>query len=132
MNGYIGNIEKEAEANTDFRRVVFTGPKSQLVLMCLLPGEEIGLEVHEEDQFFRIEKGEAMIEIEGDHRLLGEGEAALVPAGAEHNLVNAGDDEVKLYTIYAPAHHPEGTVHPTKEDTLIAEASALPHLDPEG
>lgn len=97
--------------------------------MCLSPGEEIGLEVHGEDQFFRIEKGEAMIEIEGVRRLLGEGEAALVPAGAEHNLINAGDEEVKLYTIYAPAHHPDGTVHPTKEDALIAEDSALPHRD---
>ena len=103
------------------RKVLFTAPNSQLVVMSLKPGEDIGLEVHEEDQFFRIEEGEGKVIIDGEKRGVSGDWAAVVPAGSKHNVVNSGDIDMKLYTIYSPAHHPEGTVHKTKEEALAAE-----------
>ena len=123
MKGFVGNIEKITLENTAFRRVVFTGKHEQLVAMRLLPGEEIGMEVHHtHDQFFRIEKGDMKIIIDGKESLARDGMAAIVPAGAQHNVINASKiNDLKLYTIYSPPQHPENTVHMTKADAEKAE-----------
>lgn len=124
MIGYINDIEKQAEENENFRKVLFTGPKMQLVLMTLQPGEEIGSEVHcTHDQFFRVEEGEGKIVMDDEEHALHDDWAAIVPAGTKHNIINTSPDQkLKLYTIYAPPEHPEGTVHATK-----AEAGAGKH-----
>lgn len=115
--GYIDNIEEKTLNNTNFRQVLFTGAHMQLVVMALKPGEEIGEEVHEHvDQFFRIEQGEAKIVIDGQENILGEDMVAIVPAGARHNVINISDVDLKLYTIYAPPNHPDGTVHKDKAE----------------
>lgn len=125
MAGYYGHIEEDTLNNTFFRKVLYTAPHSQLVLMCLKPGEEIGMEVHtENDQFFRFEKGEGKVIISGQEYLVKDGDTAIVPAGEMHNVINtSASDELKLYTIYSPAHHPDGTIHKTKEEALAAEAA---------
>lgn len=117
QKGYFAHIEVLTEENTDFRRVLYTGKESQLVLMSLAPSEEIGLERHEEnDQFFRFESGEGEVVINGCVYEVHDGDCIIVPKGAEHNIINRSDTEyLKLYTIYAPAHHKDGTIHPTKE-----------------
>jgi len=125
MNEFVGPIEKQTLENTYFRRVLFTGTYSQLVVMCLAPGEEIGDEVHPHvDQFFRIEQGEARFVFnEKEARAVGDGDAVVVPAGTYHNVINAsGTAPLKLYTVYSPPNHPEGTVHKTKADAEAAEA----------
>lgn len=124
MKGFFANIEKETLENNDFRRVLYTSKHSQLVLMSLRPGEEIGMEVHEEnDQFFRFEKGEGKCIIDGNEYKLEDGVAIVVPAGAEHNVVNTSETEdLKLYTIYSPAHHKDGIVRKTKEEAEANEA----------
>jgi len=118
VHGYEANIEQLTLENEDFRRVLYTGKASQLVLMSLKPQEEIGLETHSEnDQFFRFEKGKGKIVIAGLEREVEDGDAVIVPMGTEHNVINLSADEpLKFYTIYAPAHHKDGTVHPTKAD----------------
>lgn len=118
MIGYHGDIEELTLANKNFRQVLYTAPHSQLVLMSLLPGEEIGLEVHNGvDQFFRFEKGSGKIILAGEETIIGDGDAAIVPAGTEHNVINiSATEELKLYTIYSPANHPDGTVHATKAE----------------
>ncbi len=118
---YITNIEEETIANTNFRQVVFTAPHSQVVLMSLLPGEEIGAEVHKVDQFFRIEAGQGKAVVDDEEYPLADGTALLVPAGSEHNLINTGDVDLKLYTIYSPANHIDGRVHATKDDAVADE-----------
>ncbi|GMU74320.1 MAG: hypothetical protein AMXMBFR44_5170 [Candidatus Campbellbacteria bacterium] len=120
MKGYIENIEAATIANTDFRRVVYTGKHSQLVLMRLRPGEEIGSEVHEGvDQFFRFEKGEGKVVIDGAEHAVRDGSAAVVPAGAQHNVVNtSATEDLHLYTIYSPAEHKDKTVHATKAEAV--------------
>jgi mannose-6-phosphate isomerase-like protein (cupin superfamily) len=121
MKIYAGNIEQETLENKDFRRVIFTGQNSQLVLMTIQPGDEIGTEIHEEhDQFLRVEAGQAKFIINGETITGEDGFAVVVPAGAEHNVVNSGEDELKLYTIYSPAEHSDGTIHHTKADALEA------------
>ncbi|MBL8014798.1 MAG: cupin domain-containing protein [Candidatus Doudnabacteria bacterium] len=111
---YLANIEDETKNNTDYRRVVFTG-YMQLVLMCIKPGQEIGLEVHEgHDQFFRIEEGQAKAILDGKESQLQEDDVLIVPSGVEHNIINDGTEDLKLYTIYAPAEHPAGTVQHEK------------------
>lgn len=124
MRGFSANIERDASANSDFRRVLYTGKHSQLVLMCLKPKEEIGMEVHPaNDQFFRIEKGQGACIIDGHKYALQDGVVIVVPAGAAHNVVNTSDTEdLKLYTIYAPAHHKDGIVRKTKEEAVAHEA----------
>lgn len=115
---YIRNIEEESLQNDAFRKVLYTDPRLQLVLMSLKPGEEIGMEVHDkEDQFIRVEAGEGVAIIgEAEHHLQ-DGSVVIIPKGERHNITNtSADTSLKLYTIYAPAHHPEGTVHLTKED----------------
>jgi len=118
MKGFSANIEQETLANTNFRKVLYTGKHSQLVLMCLQPGEEIGMEVHtDNDQFFRFEKGEGKCIIDGNEYALADGSAIVVPAGAQHNIINTSATEMlKLYTIYSPAHHKDGVVRATKAD----------------
>ena len=122
MIGYTGNIEQLTLSNEFFRQVLFTGKHSQLVVMALLPGEEIGMEVHENvDQFFRIEQGKAKFVLNGEETVIGNGEVAIVPAGTKHNVVNVGEEKLKLYTIYSPPNHPEGTIHKTKAEAMSAE-----------
>ena len=114
--GYFDNIEQSTVDNTDFRRVLYTGANMQLVLMCLQPGEEIGTEVHPDiDQFFRVEQGKAKLVLDGAEHILEHDDIAIVPAGAEHNVINAGDEPLKLYTLYGPPEHRDGTVHATAE-----------------
>jgi mannose-6-phosphate isomerase-like protein (cupin superfamily) len=122
MTGYHANIEELTLANTYFRQVLFTAPHSQLVLMALQPGEEIGAEVHEDrDQFFRFEVGTGQVIIDGTTYEVSDGFAVVVPAGANHNIINTGTEVLKLYTIYSPAEHKDGTVHKTKAEALAAE-----------
>lgn len=122
MTGFIGNIEDRTELNQDFRRVLFTGAHVQLVLMAVAPGDELGEEVHPDtDQFFRIEEGKGEVWIDGQRTLVEEDMAIVVAAGARHNLKNTGHKALKLYTLYAPPQHPDGTVHRTKADALAAE-----------
>src|SRR3989338_3227812 len=116
MKGFNANIEEQALQNSDFRHVVYTGKHSQLVLMSLKPKEEIGMEVHgENDQFFRFEKGHGKCIIDGNEYIVGDGSVIVVPSGAQHNIINTSDTEdLKLYTIYSPAHHKDGIVRTTK------------------
>jgi len=121
---YANNIEKLTMENTNFRQVLYTGTYTQLVLMSLKPGEEIGAEVHDHvDQFFRFEQGEGKAVINGVEQAISDGSAVIVPAGAEHNIINLSDSEdLKLYTLYSPPNHPDGTVHATKAEADAAEA----------
>ena len=118
MKGYKNNIEKLTEENSDYRKVLYTGEHSQLVLMSLLPNEEIGIETHHDnDQFFRFESGEGKVIIDGTEYTVGDGDAVIVPAGAEHNVMNTSSTEnLKLYTIYSPSHHKDGVVRSTKAE----------------
>ncbi|MBU0649067.1 cupin domain-containing protein [Patescibacteria group bacterium] len=118
MSGYHVELEQKTIENENFREVLFTGPKSQLVVMSLLPNEEIGMETHEDhDQFIRVEAGLGKAIIDGQEFELKDGSAIVIPAGAEHNVVNASDTEkLKLYTIYSPPEHADGTIHATKAD----------------
>ena len=121
MKGYIDDIEHQAEENVDFRRVLYTGKHMQLVLMSLQPGEDIGEETHHDvDQFFRVEQGKGEVLIDGRKTTIESDTAIVVPAGARHNITNTGDKPLKLYTVYGPPNHADGTVHVTKAD---AEAS---------
>jgi mannose-6-phosphate isomerase-like protein (cupin superfamily) len=114
--GYFGHIEKDTEENIDYRRVLYTGEHSQLVVMSLLPDEEIGEEIHDVDQFFRFEAGSAKVFIDSHEYTAADGDAIIVPAGCKHNVINIGTELLKLYTIYAPANHKDGTIHKTKAD----------------
>jgi mannose-6-phosphate isomerase-like protein (cupin superfamily) len=127
MKGFNANIEKDTLENTSFRKVLYTGKHSQLVLMSLMPKEEIGMEVHtDNDQFFRFEAGQGKCIIDGNEYDLENGSVIVVPAGAEHNIINVSETEaLKLYTIYSPAHHQDGVVRATKAD---AEADS-PEFD---
>jgi mannose-6-phosphate isomerase-like protein (cupin superfamily) len=118
MKGFKTNIEKETLENTNFRKVLYTGKHSQLVLMSLKPHEEIGLEVHKDnDQFFRFEKGQGKCVIDNNFYEIGDGSVIIVPSGAQHNIINTSDtDDLKLYTIYSPAHHKDGIVRVTKAE----------------
>jgi len=125
MTGYFGPIEDLTVENENFRQVLFTGEHMQLVVMCLLPGEEIGNEMHDDvDQFFRIEGGEAtfVLNNEDKQQVAHDGDAVIVPAGAWHNVINtSATEKLKLYTVYTPPEHPDGTVHKTKAEADAAE-----------
>lgn len=126
MIGFVGNIEKLTEKNANFRQVLYTGKYAQLVVMSLLPGEEIGNEVHETvDQFFRIEDGYGRFVFSGNEELLVQtGDAVIVPAGTFHNVINdSSSKSLKLYTLYSPPNHPDGTVHKNKAEANAAEAA---------
>ncbi len=116
MKGYVHNIEKLALENDTFRTVLYTDTHSQLVVMSLLPGEEIGEEVHDVDQFLRVEQGTGTAILNGTTHELADGSVVIVPAGATHNLINTGSNSMKLYTLYMPPHHRDGVVHNTKAD----------------
>jgi len=123
MSGYIVNIEDKTLANGYFREVLFTAPHSQLVVMSIAPGEDIGEEVHTDiDQFLRIEAGEGKAILDGEETVVSDGSAVVVPAGVRHNIINTSSSrDLKLYTVYSPAEHRKDTVHKTKEDALADE-----------
>ena len=127
MQGFVGNIEELTLSNNNFRKVIYTGQHAQLVLMSLLPNEDIGMEVHEiSDQFLRIEKGEGKVIMNGEEHLLKDGSAIIVPAGTQHNIINTSStNPMKLYTVYSPPHHKDGTIHKTKQE---ADADTADHL----
>ena len=124
MKGFKSNIEKDTVANSNFRKVLYTSKHSQLVLMSLKPNEEIGEETHpDNDQFFRIEAGHGKYIIDGNDYQIKDGDAIVIPAGAKHNIINVDDkSELKMYTIYSPAHHKDGIVRATKEEAEQHEA----------
>lgn len=118
MVGYVTNIEKDTLENDDYRRVLFTGQHLQLVLMTIAPGDEIGTETHaEHDQFIRVEAGEGKALLGGQEHALADGVAVVIPAGVEHNVINTSANEpLRLYTLYSPPEHADGTLHRTKAD----------------
>jgi mannose-6-phosphate isomerase-like protein (cupin superfamily) len=118
MKGYIVNIEKETLENTNYRRVLYTSKNSQLVLMNIQPEDDIGMEVHELDQFIRIEQGSAKVILDGDEHQVEDDFAIVIPAGTEHNVINTGSNELKLYSVYSPPEHKDGTVHATKSEEV--------------
>jgi mannose-6-phosphate isomerase-like protein (cupin superfamily) len=124
MKGFNTNIEKDTLENENFRKVLYTAKHSQLVLMTLQPNEEIGMEVHpDNDQFFRFEKGKGKVIIDGNEYEVTDGSAIIVPSGAQHNVINTSNkDTLKLYTIYSPAHHKDGIVRKTKAEAEANEA----------
>jgi mannose-6-phosphate isomerase-like protein (cupin superfamily) len=116
MKGYIQNIESITVQNEEFRRVLYTAKNCQLVVMALKPKEEIGMEVHTLDQFFRVEEGTGEAVLNGVRTEISAGFAVLVPAGAKHNIVNTGTVPMRLYTLYAPPNHRDGVIHHTRAD----------------
>lgn len=124
MKGFNLDIEKETLSNQNFRKVLYTSKHSQLVLMSLQPKEEIGMEIHpDNDQFFRFEQGQGKCVIDGNEYDVADGSAIVVPAGAQHNIINVSETEnLKLYTIYSPAHHQDGIVRTTKQEAEANEA----------
>lgn len=116
MTGYITNIEKTTKENTDYRRVLYTAKHSQLVIMNIQPGDEIGEETHHLDQFIRIEQGQATVTLDGVPHVAPAEFAVVIPAGTRHNVVNTGEGELKLYSVYSPPEHRDGVVHVTKAD----------------
>jgi mannose-6-phosphate isomerase-like protein (cupin superfamily) len=116
MKGYVRDIESLAVGNDDFRQVLYTAKHCQLVVMSLKPGEEIGAEVHKLDQFFRVEEGTGEVVLDGTRTAIRAGFAIVVPAGANHNIINTGSKSLKLYTVYAPPNHRDGVVHHTRAD----------------
>jgi mannose-6-phosphate isomerase-like protein (cupin superfamily) len=116
MKGYITNIERDTLENTDYRRVLYTGKNSQLVLMSIEPGDEIGEETHHLDQFIRIEAGKARLLLDDVEHDVEDDWAFVIPAGTKHNVINTGDVPLKLYSIYSPPEHKDGVVQSTKAD----------------
>lgn len=117
MEGYKSNIEQETLNNKNFRRVLYTAKNLQLVLMALQPGEDIGFEVHENDQFFRFESGSGKVMIDANSYPVEDGDAVIVPAGSRHNVINTSEEEIlQMYTLYAPPHHKDGIVRATKQE----------------
>lgn len=116
MKGYITNIEKATLENSDYRRVLYTAKNSQLVLMSIAPGDEIGEETHHLDQFLRFEGGEGRVILDDVPHDVSDGFAVVIPEGTKHNVINTGDTHLKLYSIYSPAEHKDGTIHKTKAD----------------
>lgn len=122
MNKFVGNIEEATLENDNFRKVLFTSSHSQLVVMALKSGEDIGMEIHpEHDQFIRLEQGSGKAILDGEEYDIKDQFAVVIPAGVEHNIVNTGEGTMKLYTIYSPQEHKDGTVHVTKADALENE-----------
>ena len=116
VHGFVQDIESIAVKNEEFRHVLYTAPNCQLVVMALKPREEIGVEVHRLDQFFRVEEGTGEVMVNGVHTPIHAGFAIVVPAGAKHNIINTGNEPLKLYTLYAPPNHRDGVVHHTRAD----------------
>lgn len=122
MQGFIANIEQLALENEYFRKVLYTDHNVQLVVMALRPGEDIGEEVHQLDQFIRVEKGEGKAVLDGVESPIADGSAVIIPTGTKHNIINTGGEPMKLYTLYAPPNHKDGTIHKTKAEAEAAEA----------
>ena len=118
MKGYVANIEEMSGENNNFRKVLYTARYSQLVIMSLKPGEDIGEEVHDLDQFLRIEQGEGMAVLNGIEHKLQDGFAVVVPAGVKHNIINTSQEAMKLYTVYSPPNHRDGVVHADKAEAV--------------
>lgn len=116
MKGYVVDMEKETLENTNYRKVLYTAKHSQLVVMSIEPGDEIGLETHDLDQFIRFEAGKGTVTLNGVAHEVADDWAVVIPAGVEHNVVNTGDAPLKLYSVYSPPEHKDGTVHATKAD----------------
>jgi mannose-6-phosphate isomerase-like protein (cupin superfamily) len=123
MGGYQTQIIEAAKANDDFRRVLHTTARTQLVLMSVLPGEDIGLETHDLDQVLVFVSGQGTALLDGRESPIHAGDVVVVPEGVEHNFVNTGSEPMKLYTIYSPPEHPHGTVHRTRAEAEAAEAA---------
>lgn len=121
MKGYSDNVERLALENEYFRQVLYTDARLQLVVMCLQPGEDIGEEVHQLDQFIRVEQGEGKAVLDGVEHALSDGSAVIVPTGASHNIVNTGTTPMKMYTLYSPPNHRDGVVHKTKAEAMADE-----------
>ena len=123
MKGFVTNIEEETLENENFRKVLYTDKNVQLVVMSILPGEEIGEEVHDkEDQFLRVEQGTGKAILADVEHELGDGSVVIVPAGTKHNIINTGANKLlKLYSLYMPPHHKDGTIHKTKADAEVDE-----------
>lgn len=121
MKGYVHNIETESLENDYFRKVLYTDERLQLVVMSLAPNEDIGDEVHELDQFIRVERGEGKSILDGEEHVISDGYAVIIPKGVRHNIVNGGTGAMKLYTIYTPPQHKDGTIHKTKAEAEAAE-----------
>jgi len=118
MKGYVINIEEATEENNNFRKILYTAKNSQLVLMSLKAGEEIGEEVHTLDQFIRVESGSGKAILDGVEHKIEDGSAIVIPAGTRHNVINTGAEEMKLYTVYSPPEHRDGVIHQTRADAL--------------
>ncbi len=116
MKGYVTNIEKVSLDNDNFRKVLYTDTNSQLVVMSLLPSEDIGEEVHDVDQFLRVEKGNGKAVLNGIEHEISDGSVIIVPVGVKHNIINSSNGSMKLYSLYMPPHHKDGVVHKTKEE----------------
>lgn len=131
MKGYNANIEQLTLENTNFRKVLYTLNGLQLVLMCLQPGEEIGFEIHDEnDQFFRFESGQGKVIIDENTYEVEDGSVIVIPKGSNHNVINTSSTEpLKMYTIYTPAHHKNGVIHQTKEIAEAAEHAGTDEFD---
>ena len=121
MKGYVKNIEEIAVKNDNFRQVLYTAKNTQLVVMSLKPNEEIGMEMHHLDQFFRVEEGDGVAILDGVQTVIAPGFAVLVPAGTHHNIINTGSGYLKLYTLYSPPNHADGTIHHTRKEAEAAE-----------
>lgn len=121
MKGYVNNIEKATLDNEDFRRVLYTAKNSQLVLMALKAGEEIGEETHTLDQFIRVEAGKGETVLDGVRHNVQDGTAVVIPAGMKHNVINTGSEALKLYTIYSPPEHKDGVAHRIKAEAVADE-----------
>ena len=126
MKGFVDNIEKLSGDNENFRKVLYTAKFSQLVVMSLKPGEDIGMEVHQLDQFLRVESGHGKAILDGVEHEISAGFGIVVPAGTNHNIVNSTDSEMKLYTVYSPPNHVDGKIHVTKQDAVADEGE---HFD---
>lgn len=123
MKGYVVNIEETSIENENFRKVLYTAKNSQLVVMSLKPNEDIGEEIHQLDQFIRVEKGQGKAILDGVEHEIKDGFAVVVPAGAKHNIINTSSDTpMKLYTVYSPPNHRDGVIHVTKADAIADEA----------
>ena len=121
MKGFVGNIEELSVSGNDFRKVLYTAKNTQLVIMSLAPGEDIGEEVHDLDQFLRVEAGQGQAVLDGVEQAISDGFAVLVPAGAKHNIINTGQVPMKLYTLYSPPEHQDGVVRATKAEAEAQE-----------
>lgn len=121
MKGYVSNIEQKSLENENFRTVLYTSGHLQLVVMSLKSGEDIGEEVHQLDQFIRVEKGSGKAVLDGEESAIADGSAVVIPSGTKHNIINTSSETMKLYTLYGPPNHPDGTVHATKAEAEAAE-----------